>query len=137
MRNMFLPPESMGGVGGEDAPGLEAPSEEAAAERHPVPGPGVSSAHGTSGRVLTDAVLQTQRDTITAIHTVSEELKQIRMVLGDISESLKQLVKKQTFAFVCILTNAASHPLISSLPSGRLPVGEGAVVQGHHLVGGD
>ena len=84
----------MGAVGGEDAPGLEAPREEAAAERQPVPGHSASRAHGTSGCVLTDAVLQTQRETIAAINCVTDELKQIRMVLCDISLSLKELVKK-------------------------------------------
>ncbi|XP_035018030.2 uncharacterized protein LOC118112649 [Hippoglossus stenolepis] len=41
--------ESMGAVGGEDAPGLEVPREEAAAERHPVLGNSASRAHGSSG----------------------------------------------------------------------------------------
>lgn len=47
-----------------------------------------------SGRVLTEAVLQTQRDTINAITVIADELKQIRVVLGDIASTLKDLVKK-------------------------------------------
>ncbi|XP_074478191.1 nuclear apoptosis-inducing factor 1-like [Sebastes fasciatus] len=54
-------PES-GAVGDEEVPGEEVPGEgAAAAERPTVPSTSASSAHGTpgSGRVLTDAVLQT------------------------------------------------------------------------------
>ncbi|XP_041843329.1 nuclear apoptosis-inducing factor 1-like [Melanotaenia boesemani] len=60
-------------------------------------------AHGTAGggRVLTDAVLQTQRDTIDAVKEIRDELHQIRhvisgmcAVLSEISTSLKELVKK-------------------------------------------
>ena len=67
--------------GDEGVPGEEVPGEE-------IPGtPG-------SGRVLTDAVLQTQRDTISAINVIADELKGLRVVLCEISTSLKDLVKK-------------------------------------------
>lgn len=49
---------------------------------------------GGSGRVLTEAVLQTQRDTINAITVIADELKQIRVVLCDIASTLKDQVKK-------------------------------------------
>lgn len=44
--------------------------------------------------MLTDALLQTQRDNINAITVIADELQQIRVVLGDIASTLKDLVKK-------------------------------------------
>ncbi|XP_033973783.1 pEARLI1-like lipid transfer protein 2 [Trematomus bernacchii] len=64
----------------------------------PAPSPGVSTAPpaqpSSSGRVLTDAVLQMQRDTIAAIHEVARQLGQILHVLAEISTSLKDLANK-------------------------------------------
>ncbi|KAL7382900.1 hypothetical protein ABVT39_001226 [Epinephelus coioides] len=48
-----------------------------------------------SGRVLTDAVLQVQRDTITAINEVANELRDIKTVLTAVNDTLKQLVNKK------------------------------------------
>lgn len=68
-----------------------------------VPSSSASRAHGASGggRVLTDAVLKTQRDTIRAINEVRDELQMIRTVMNnmcvamsDIPSSIKDLVKK-------------------------------------------
>lgn len=76
----------------------ETPSAESAGamEFPEVPSTSASRLYGTagSGRVLTEAVLQTQRDTINAITVIADELKQIRVVLGDIASTLKDLVKK-------------------------------------------
>ncbi len=47
-----------------------------------------------SSRVLTDAVLQVQRDTITSINEVAKELWDIKSVLTDINATLRQLVNK-------------------------------------------
>lgn len=72
-------------------------AESAGAMEFPeVPSTSASRPYGTagSGRVLTEAVLQTQRDTINAITVIADELKQIRVVLGDIASTLKDLVKK-------------------------------------------
>ena len=83
----------MGAQGGEETPSAESA---ATVECPEVPSRSASRPHGTvgSGRVLTDAVLQTQRDTIDAITVIADELKQIRVVLGDIASTLKDLVKK-------------------------------------------
>lgn len=53
------------------------------------------SASGTSksGRVLTDAVLQLQRETINAVNGVADELRQMREVMQEIAQSLKDAVK--------------------------------------------
>ncbi|XP_059367785.1 nuclear apoptosis-inducing factor 1-like isoform X2 [Carassius carassius] len=76
----------------------ETPSAESAGamEFPEVPSTSASRLYGTagSGRVLTEAVLQTQRDTINAVTVIADELKQIRVVLGDIASTLKDLVKK-------------------------------------------
>ncbi|KAA0713068.1 hypothetical protein E1301_Tti008621 [Triplophysa tibetana] len=72
-------------------------AESAGAMEFPeVPSTSASRPYGTagSGRMLTEAVLQTQRDTINAITVIADELKQIRVVLGDIASTLKYLVKK-------------------------------------------
>ncbi len=78
-----------GAQGGEKTPGAESA---AAVECPEVPARPHST--GGSGRVLTEAVLQTQRDTINAITVIADELKQIRVVLCDIASTLKDLVKK-------------------------------------------
>lgn len=84
----------------------ETPSAESAAamECPEVPSTSVSRPHGTggSGRVLTDAVLQTQRDTINAITVIADELQQIRVVLGDTASTLKDLVKKMNLCTVVL-----------------------------------
>lgn len=51
--------------------------------------------HGTdgSGGVLTEAVLQTHRDTIDAITVIADEFKQIRVVLCNTASILKDIVK--------------------------------------------
>lgn len=68
-----------------------------------VPSTSASRAHGAprSGRVLTGAVLQTQRDTIGAINEVRNELRQLNramnnicVVLSDIASSIKEIAKK-------------------------------------------
>ena len=88
-------------VGDEEVPGTACPGT--VAEGLAVPSTSVSRAHGTpkSGRVLTDTVLQTQRDTISAINEVRDELKQIRIVMScmcdamsDTASSMKDFVKK-------------------------------------------
>lgn len=58
-------PEGMGAQGGKETPSAESA---AAVECPKVPSTSVFRAHGTvgSGQVLTEAVLQTQRDTIDA-----------------------------------------------------------------------
>lgn len=48
-----------------------------------------------SSRVLTDAVLQVQRDTVSAVDHVATELREIKTILKDISETLKELVNKK------------------------------------------
>ena len=48
---------------------------------------------GPSGRVLTEAVLQTQQDTISAIAEVAVELREIKSVLSEILP-LKNLLKR-------------------------------------------
>ena len=58
---------------------------------------GPSSVSGeTSGRVHTDSTLQTQRDLIRSIDSVTSELKHIGSVLCQISSTLKELVKTYT-----------------------------------------
>ncbi len=47
-----------------------------------------------SSHVLTDAVLQVQRDTISSINEVAKELRHIKTVLTEINPTLKQLVNK-------------------------------------------
>ncbi|CAJ1048201.1 uncharacterized protein LOC125296826, partial [Xyrichtys novacula] len=46
-----------------------------------------------SSRVLADAVLQVQRDTITSINEVAKELQEIKCVLTDIAATLRQQVE--------------------------------------------
>ncbi|GAA6073562.1 myb-related transcription factor, partner of profilin-like [Tachysurus ichikawai] len=46
-----------------------------------------------SGRVLTDAVLQLQQETINAVNRVADELRQMREVMQEIAQSLKDAVK--------------------------------------------
>ncbi|XP_061094547.1 myb/SANT-like DNA-binding domain-containing protein 4 [Conger conger] len=58
---------------------------------------GPSSISGeTSGRVPTDSALQTQRDLVRSIESVTTELKHIGSVLCQISSTLKELVKTYT-----------------------------------------
>ncbi|KAJ4940786.1 hypothetical protein JOQ06_027078 [Pogonophryne albipinna] len=63
-----------------------------------------SPRHLLRSRVLTDAVLQMQRDTIAAIHEVARELGQLRHVLAEISTSLKDLANKLVVSipFFCL-----------------------------------
>lgn len=86
-------PEGRSAQGGEKTPSAESA---AAVECPEVPSTSVPRPHGMdgSGRVLTEAVLQTQRHTINAITVIADELKQIRVVLCDIASTLKDLVKK-------------------------------------------
>jgi hypothetical protein len=44
--------------------------------------------------VLTDAVLQLQRETIDAVNNLTEEMRQIRNVITKIATILKDTVKK-------------------------------------------
>ncbi|XP_051783545.1 nuclear apoptosis-inducing factor 1-like [Erpetoichthys calabaricus] len=48
----------------------------------------------SSGRVLTDAVLESQNALVDAVRDVANELRNIKAVLYDISEKLTDLVKK-------------------------------------------
>nr|XP_033932438.1 classical arabinogalactan protein 9-like [Pseudochaenichthys georgianus] len=87
------PPASSPGV--STAPSASSPGVSTAP---PASSPGVSTAPpaqpSSSGHVLTEAVLQMQRETISAIHKVARELGQLRNVLADISTSLKELANK-------------------------------------------
>ncbi|XP_056276748.1 GTP-binding protein REM 2 isoform X1 [Pseudoliparis swirei] len=78
--------------------GTAPPASTGTAPRASSPGPGVSTAPpaqpSSSGRVLTDAVLQNQRDTLAAVHEVARELGQIRHVLGEICTCLKDIANK-------------------------------------------
>ena len=47
-----------------------------------------------SGRVLTDAVLPMQRDTITAINGVTKELWDIKNVLYELNATMKEFINK-------------------------------------------
>ncbi|XP_049913336.1 t-SNARE domain-containing protein 1-like [Epinephelus moara] len=93
-------------AGDEEVPGTTCPGTVAAGLAVPSTSAlstSASRAHGApgSGRVLTDTVLQTQRDTISAINEVRDELQQIRTVMSnmcdvmsEIASSIKDLVKK-------------------------------------------
>lgn len=77
--------------------------------------PNVSSAprvpQPSSSCILTDAVLQMQRDKIDSINEVAKELKEIKHVLSDISFTLKDMLSILVSVFIpCVLTSYASHP---------------------------
>ena len=74
--------------GGEDDAG-EGPS----AAGHPA-APTPSTTSQSAGRVLTDAVLQLQRETIDAVNNLTEEMRQIQNVITAIATILKDTVKK-------------------------------------------
>ncbi|CAL8310488.1 unnamed protein product [Boreogadus saida] len=77
-------------VGGEkDDDAGEGPS----AAGHPA-APTPSTKRQSAGRVLTDAVLQLQRETIAAVNNLTEEMRQIRNVITEIATTLKDTVKK-------------------------------------------
>ena len=79
-------------MGGQEVPVEECEGSPAHHQRS-APVSGAPSAHG-SGRVLTDAVLHLQQDTIHSFNNVSNELQQIRKVLEQIAELLKNLIAK-------------------------------------------
>ena len=85
---LVRPPESAVG-GEEDNDAGEGPS---AAGHLAAPTP--STKRQSAGRVLTDAVLQLQRETIDAANNLSEEMRQIRNVITEIATILKDTVKK-------------------------------------------
>ncbi|XP_037402214.1 myb-related transcription factor, partner of profilin-like [Pygocentrus nattereri] len=85
----------------------------------PVASSGVSSAPDASsgapralsgGRVLTEAVLQTQINTITAIDNLTNELKEIKGILSEMSSTLKELVKKYLCVSLQLFIIDASRP---------------------------
>ena len=73
----FLVAACSSGEGGAAEPPRASPS--------PSPSPSPSS----SGRVLTDAVLAMQRETIQCIREVAGELKAIKTVLSEMSKKMK------------------------------------------------
>ena len=83
---LVRPPESAVG-GEEDDDAGEGPS----AAGHPA---APSTTRQSTGRVLTDAVLQLQRETIDAVNNLTEEMRQIRNVITEIATILKDTVKK-------------------------------------------
>ena len=86
--SLVRPPESaVGGKDGDDAG--EGPS---AAGHLAAPTP--SAKRQSAGRVLTDAVLQLQRETIAAVNNLTEEMRQIRNVITEIATTLKYTVEK-------------------------------------------
>ena len=66
----------------------------------------------SSGCVLTDAVLQMQRNTITAINDVSRELREIKNVFSELNTTMKEFIKWlfRICFHICIFTSDASHP---------------------------
>ena len=48
----------------------------------------------SSGRVLTDAVLQMQSDTINAVNEVARELQEIKNVLSNLNTTMKEFINK-------------------------------------------
>lgn len=86
-------PEGRGAQGGEETLSAESAAAMECQKVHSMSAP---RPHGTggSGHVLTEGVLQTQRDTTDAITVIADELKQIKVVLCDIASTLKDLVKK-------------------------------------------
>ncbi|XP_061095066.1 uncharacterized protein LOC133126748 [Conger conger] len=87
---------------------------------------GPSSVSGeTSGRVPTDSALQTQRDLVRSIESVTTELKHIGSVLCDISSTLKELVK--TYTCCC---NGTYGPVIVTCPktAGLMELKEGCQI---------
>lgn len=84
-------PEGRGAQGGEETP---SPESAAAVVCLKEPSTSASRTHGMggSGRVLTDGVPETQRDTTDALKVIADELKKISVVLCDIASTLK--VKK-------------------------------------------
>ena len=70
---------------GDGAPGVSNTAAPAAAS--------APRASTGQGHVLTDAVLETQREMIQAANNVCDELKQIKNVMSEINSSLKELVK--------------------------------------------
>ena len=85
---LVRPPDSAVGGEEEDDAG-EGPS----AAGHPAD-PTPSTKRQSAGRVLTDAVLQLQRETIAAVNNLTEEMRQIRNVITEIATILKDTVKK-------------------------------------------
>ncbi|CAL8264821.1 unnamed protein product [Gadus morhua 'NCC'] len=82
--------EQESAVGGEeDDDAGEGPS---AAGHLAAPTP--SAKRQSAGRVLTDAVLQLQRETIAAVNNLTEEMRQIRNVITEIATTLKYTVEK-------------------------------------------
>lgn len=61
-------------------------------------GPSVSTARGSqpssSGRVLTDAVLEMQREVINSIREVAKELGEIKTVLTEINCTMREFLNK-------------------------------------------
>ena len=84
---LVRPPESaVGGKDGDDAG--EGPS----AAGHPA-APTPSTTSQSAGRVLTDAVLQLQRETIDAVNNLTEEMRQIQNVITAIATILKEVLE--------------------------------------------
>ena len=73
---------------GDEAPGVSNAAAPAAAAAS-----ALRASTSGQGRVLTDAVLETQREMIQAVNNVCDELKQIKNVMSEINSSLKELVK--------------------------------------------
>uniref|UniRef100_A0A671X5W7 Uncharacterized protein n=1 Tax=Sparus aurata TaxID=8175 RepID=A0A671X5W7_SPAAU len=101
------------------------PSEVSGAAAEPC-APSISTAprpsQPSSGHVLTDAVLQMQRDTITAIKEVAKELREIKNVLTDLNTAMKvpmptTLVKSSLPALCPLIMEIIN----SSLESGIVP----------------
>lgn len=73
-----------------------ASGSEAAAEQPS--GPSVSTARGSqpssSGRVLTDAVLEMQREVINSVREVAKELGEIKTVLNEINCTMREFLNK-------------------------------------------
>ncbi|XP_052464238.1 uncharacterized protein LOC128021224 [Carassius gibelio] len=91
-----VPPKESGSEGRGAQGGEETPSPESAAAVVCLKEPSTSASRthcmGGSGRVLTDGVPETQRDTTDALKVIADELKKISVVLCDIASTLK--VKK-------------------------------------------
>ncbi|CAL8255567.1 unnamed protein product [Gadus morhua 'NCC'] len=83
--------EQESAVGGEEE---DDDAGEGPSAAGPPAAPTPSTKRQSAGRVLTDAVLQLQRETIDAANNLSEEMRQIRNVITEIATILKDTVKK-------------------------------------------
>lgn len=87
------PPES---AGGETGPSEESPGEQEVGDEGPaVQSTSAPRTRGASGaRVLTDAVLQNQRELINELKEIKQVLMNVCTVMSDMSKTIKELVKK-------------------------------------------